>query len=105
MKVQWDELLDAKTNEVWTQWLKELSQLSKSVRISRSLDLIPESSQLVQLHVFCDASERAFAATAYIRVEECGATRVHIIMAKARVAPIKQISLPHLELQGAVMVM
>ena len=65
--------------------------------------LVPESSQLVQLHVFCDASERAFAATAYIRVEECGAIRVHIIMAKTRVAPIKQISLPRLELQGAVM--
>ncbi|XP_066933479.1 uncharacterized protein [Clytia hemisphaerica] len=103
LKVNWDEPLDVKTNEVWSQWLKELSQLSKSIRIPRSLDLILESSQLVQLHVFCDASERAFAAAAYIRVEECGAVRVHIIMAKTRVAPIKQISLPRLELQGAVM--
>ena len=82
---------------------EELTQLSSSIRIPRSLDLDPDLFQQVQLHVFCDASERAFAASAYVRIEECGMIRVRIIMAKTRVSPIKQLTLPRLELQGAVM--
>ena len=103
LKVGWDEPLDSTAKEIWLKWLTELSEISKVIRIPRSLDLIPNSSQLVQLHVFCDASEQAFAAVAYVRIEECGGVRCHIILAKTRVAPLKQITLPRLELQGAVM--
>lgn len=59
---------------------------------------------LDMLHLFCDASENAFASAAYIRIEEeNNNARCHLLMAKSRVAPLKSITLPRLELQGAVM--
>ena len=103
LKLGWDEPVDDNIKGVWKKWLDELLLLSESIRIPRSLNLIPGSFQSVQLHLFCDASEKAFAAVAYVRVKECDVVRSHIIMAKTRVAPLKRLTLPRLELQGAVM--
>ena len=50
------------------------------------------------LHVFVDASQRAYGASAYI----CKGTHSTIVMAKNRVAPLKDITLPKLELMTAV---
>ncbi|KRX60896.1 hypothetical protein T06_13750, partial [Trichinella sp. T6] len=55
------------------------------------------------LHAFCDASERAYGAVAYLRVETAsGATRVNLVAAKTRVSPVKRLSLPRLEFMGAL---
>ena len=56
-----------------------------------------------QLHGFCDASERAFAAVIYLRsVCVDGTVEVTLVAAKTRVSPIKKQSIPRLELLGAV---
>ena len=54
------------------------------------------------LHVFTDASEKAFGAAIYLRAEgECGLD-VSLFIVKARVVQIKFLTIPRLELQGAV---
>ena len=57
----------------------------------------------VHLHCFCDASELAYAAVLYVR---CDYGNDHIetrlVAAKTRVAPIKQQTIPRLELLGAL---
>lgn len=54
-----------------------------------------------QLHVFNDASDRAYATVAYWRIRyEDGDIRVTLAGAKAKVAPVKAQSIPRLELQA-----
>ena len=99
--IDWDDDVDASTQESWERWLQELSKISQTIRIPRSFNIQP--GYQTQLHLFCDASEKAFAAVAYIRIQSQSEVRCHLIMAKSRVAPIKTLTLPRLELQGAVM--
>jgi len=43
----------------------------------------------IDIHIFCDASEQAYGAVGYLRVKNGVECRVMILMAKARVAPLK----------------
>ena len=59
---------------------------------------------MVQLHLFSDASRVGYAAVAYLRLVETGGN-VHIafVMGKSRLAPLREISIPRLELTAAVL--
>ena len=52
----------------------------------------------MEMHVFVDASKKAYGAVAYI----CHGGQPLLIMSKTRVAPIKELTLPKLELMAAV---
>ena len=57
----------------------------------------------MQLHVFSDAPEEAYGAVAYMRyvyIDHTATTT--IVAAKSRVAPLTAISIPRMELMGAV---
>ena len=56
----------------------------------------------IQLHGFCDASEDAYAGVVYLRGEDIhGNVHVALVMSKTKVSPIKQLTIPRLELCGA----
>ena len=56
------------------------------------------------LCVFCDASDEAFGACAYVRWKlNSGVFGVQFVAGKPRVAPLKKLTTPRLELQGAVL--
>ena len=57
----------------------------------------------VELHAFGDASEVAYASAVYLRVvHEDGKVSTSLVMSKTRVAPVRKITLPRLELMAAV---
>ncbi|XP_075150815.1 uncharacterized protein LOC142224922 [Haematobia irritans] len=99
-KVGWDDGLTQLTCITWQNFLKTCPDI-QSVKIPRWVQFTPESK--VELHGFCDSSERAYAATVYIRLQTKNDIKCHLLVAKTRVAPIKKLSLPRLELCGAVL--
>ena len=69
----------------------------------RSFSHVDISSGSNQLHVFCDASQLAYGAVIYIKSSNDKETSSNFVIRRAKVAPLKQISIPKLELQAAVL--
>ena len=64
--------------------------------------ILPASSD-IELHVFCDASTTAYAAVVYIRQSFDGSFHTRMLTAKTRVAPIRSLCVPRLELCAALL--
>ena len=100
--ISWDEELPGELLERWEKLFQEMVQLS-GVRFDRCLTPPNAIGQPV-LCVFSDASEDAFGACAYVRWQlSTGGFDARFIAAKSRVAPLKKLTIPRLELQGAVL--
>ena len=100
-KIDWDESVPQDIRDAWLQWRSELPSLSnKSIPRCYS----PKGANIVsvQLHGFSDASEDAYAGIVYMCMVDSN-RKVHtsLIMSKTKVAPIKCLSIPRLELCGA----
>jgi hypothetical protein len=101
-KTGWDEEVTQDIFGKWSSWLEELKGIT-DLKIPRCYSWNAYQADSIQLHVFCDASEKAFAAVAYLRVEYEDQVDVSFAMGKTRVSPLKCVSIPRLELQSAVM--
>lgn len=103
--ITWDQQISSDNLvKSWKQWLEILPQV-ENVQISRLLStkLSPGSPMSIQLHIFVDASEYAFAAVAYVRVEDNNGIDCALLGSKAKVAPLKYLSIPRKELMAAVL--
>ena len=102
LKVGWDDQLPQYYLEEHIRWRKELPLLS-DIRLPRSY-FLQDEILTVQLHGFSDASERAYGAVIYIRATYVNSSPTcRLVTAKSRVAPLKQRTIPELELCGAVL--
>ena len=100
--ISWDEELPPELSERWKRLFQEMVQLN-GVRFDRCLTPPNAIGQPV-LCVFSDASKDAFGACAYARWQlSTGGFNTQFIAAKSRVAPLKKLTIPRLELQGAVL--
>lgn len=87
--------------EEWRCWCSDLVAM-KQLRFPRLVGGSQVSSPW-QIHVYCDASLSAYGACAYLRIQQDDETvSVNLIFAKSRVAPLKALSLPRLELMAAL---
>ena len=102
-KIDWDDEVPPDLLEIWLRWRRELGCLSEKL-ISRcyfSSDFYVVSTEL---HGFCDASELAYAAVAYLRfTDSTGRIQISLVASKTKVAPLKRLSIPRLELCGALL--
>ncbi|XP_058984315.1 uncharacterized protein LOC131805085 [Musca domestica] len=95
MDIGWDNVLIEELNKQWRGFTSKLNSLI-SIRIPRWLHV--SSSTEAQLHGFADASEKAYAAVVYVKVNGV----VQLVAAKSKVNPIKnRKTLPKLELCAA----
>ena len=98
----WDDNIPEDLNAEWQKWTDELRRIHE-LQLPRHL-FNNQRVTAVELHVFCDASEKGFSAVLFYRWKtEDGGIEVSFVGAKARVAPTKKLTIPRLELQAAVL--
>ncbi|XP_065724482.2 uncharacterized protein [Drosophila suzukii] len=98
LNLDWDDPLPSKLADTWLKWRADLDTLQK-FRLPR---FVVNDVDNIELHGFSDASTKAYAAVVYSRVtNDDGSISVSLVAAKTRVAPLKQQSLPRLELCAA----
>ncbi|XP_033114100.1 uncharacterized protein LOC117114530 [Anneissia japonica] len=100
----WDTTIeDGAIRRRWIKWEEELEDLPL---VSLPRCYTPSNTRLLessrQLHIFCDASERIYGSVAYLRTVDENSTYVSFVMARCRVAPKRQLSMPRLELSAAL---
>ena len=93
---EWDSDLD---EQLCTEWNTIAHDILHAMEISFPRRCVTSSPHAdATLHVFADASPKAYGAAAYFQL----GVDSFLVMSKARAAPFKQHSLPRLELMAAV---
>lgn len=98
--LDWDSELPEDLKTEWQNYLTNFEHM-QAIQLPRWLGIA--NNVKIELHGYCDASCAAYAAVIYIRVITDNEIKVSLVAAKTKVAPVKQISLPRLELCGAVL--
>ncbi len=93
---EWDRPL--RGMEEWEKWMGELRDLPQLEFPRACKAEVPEAAFL---HVFADASAKGYAAAAYLVVKNGGKRSSRLVLAKAKVAPKKELSIPRMELLAA----
>ena len=98
LKINWDtEINDPQIISLWNGFVSNIVNLDQ-IKIPRNL-FMKKPKCKIQLHGFADASMSAYAACVYFRtLYEDGTISSSLVTSKSRVAPLKTISLPRLEL-------
>ena len=87
-KVSWDKPLSPEYQQLWQMLLHDLQHLN-TIPIPRYyLKDRMSTDEPVELHMFSDASTKAYGAVGYLRQGTC----TSFIIAKARVAPLKPLN-------------
>lgn len=98
----WDDPLPIDLNDKWICCSDNFHAI-ESLRIPRWIHY-SSSTIKCELHGFSDASQSAYGAAIYIKItQEDGSVTTKLLIAKSRVAPIKPVTIPRLELCAAVL--
>ena len=103
-KMGWDEPMSKLDIDNFCAWLNSLNSLTK-LKIPRCFKPSNFGSLLeTELHLFSDASQFGYGACCYLRLRDTsGTVHVSLVMGKSRLAPIKTVTIPRLELSAAVL--
>jgi hypothetical protein len=102
LQLDWDEQLRESDQSTWINFRQQL-QIINQIAINRRFFEFNEIKE-VQLHGFGDASTIGYGGCIYIKTSDHNDNHsVHLLCSKSRVAPLKTISLPRLELCAALL--
>lgn len=100
--LDWDQTPSEDVVRSWKRYTSELPLL-REFRLPRQVVKLPFTS--CEIHGFCDASESGYSAVIYFRIFDPTLSQSHIffVCSKTKVAPLKRITIPRLELCAAVL--
>ena len=102
-KFEWDDPFPQEMQLVWGKLFRKIEDL-KTVQFPRCLQS-PSPIGSPELHVFADASNLGYGAASYLVWSSSGGKEARLVSAKARVAPLRQTTIPRLELMAALLAM
>ncbi|UYV68021.1 hypothetical protein LAZ67_5002829, partial [Cordylochernes scorpioides] len=91
-KLTWDEVLPGCLVQSFWKWAFQL------IEIPRWLCFKDSYVEKTTLHIFCDASQFAYATCIFLHIEKEDRVDIQLIQARTRVAPLKKLTIPRLEL-------
>ncbi|XP_057369839.1 uncharacterized protein LOC130690968 [Daphnia carinata] len=99
IKIGWDDEVPKETEIQFRDIVEDLKSIEK-IQVPRMISLAP-NKHMQELHIFCDASTKAYGAVAYAKSQYPNFVR--LICCKTRAAPLpkNEVSLPRLELLSA----
>ncbi len=98
MKIGWDEPLDGAIKKAVEMWIESLIEC-RQITIKRCVyEHVREEVLECSLHGFADASKKGYCAVTYLVYTTQMGKRSKMLTSKTRVAPLKQLSIPRLEL-------
>ena len=98
----WDDEIPSSYLSRWRVWLSGVPKRSE-FSVDRCVKP-PDLERIVtsQIHHFCSASQAAYGAVSYLRfVNQDGRIHCPFLVGKSRLATLKQMTLPRLELTAA----
>ena len=99
IKMDWNAELNDKQKQELIRLITDAQAIS-NIPIRRSLyESRPDS---LQIHIYTDASSKAYGACAYVRYHCEVGWRSRLLGTKARIMPLKPITIPRLELTAAL---
>ncbi|GFV17627.1 integrase catalytic domain-containing protein [Trichonephila clavipes] len=101
LKLDWNDPLPSNLVSYWKSFMDALESIN-CLDIPRYC--LQDKSIRTELHGFSDSSEKAYGAALYLRcINTSGQISVRLLCSKSKVAPLKSITIPRLELCGAVL--
>ncbi|GFU86972.1 integrase catalytic domain-containing protein [Trichonephila clavipes] len=101
LELGWSDELLFKEQKEWRRFIDSLKSVN-NISIDRCI--VIHTAESIELHAFSDASEKAYGSSIYLKsISALGEVKVCLVTSKSRVSPLKQISIPRLELCGAVL--
>ena len=101
--IGWDDAIPDELRMQWEMWRSELPLL-EMVEVPRCFNRKGmDSLKKIELHHFSDASTEGYRQCSYLRfVDTSDHIHCSLVMGKARVTPLKPITVPRLELTAAL---
>ena len=100
-KRDWDEELEGESKKKFSEWVADLSKI-KGISIDRYVYENQKQRVLeCQRHGFGDASTKAYCAVVYLVCVKNEGIYAKLLASKSRVAPVKSLTIPRLELMSA----
>lgn len=98
--LDWDDEVPSNIKDNWLRFVGVVQSMEKIVVERFAYVSVSERIENVELHGFCDSSSEVYSAVVYLRVRTCNNVKVCLLTSKTKVAPIKSLSIPRLELLG-----
>lgn len=102
--LKWDDPIPEELEKTFTHWVDQLKGLDQFQVPRCYVRCSWEKKRDLEIHAFSDASEKAYGACIYLKIkEENDSVVVSLVIAKAKLCPVKKVSIPRLELLAALL--